>query len=178
MPENEECLMSTEALARREITANELEVGLARAMKEITATMLNCESEIVSQDQAEMIPPGLSAIIGFGGKISGYVAIHLSPLSACTLASKLLGMHFDEMDDIVADAMGELVNMLAGGLKKFACRDEDLFKVSVPSIVYGMDYLTHAPKNAERLSIGVQAGSCTFGVQLVFAAPSAPHINA
>lgn len=163
--------MSTEALAHKEITANELEVSLVRAMKEITATMFSCESEIISQDQAEIIPPGLSAIIGFGGRISGYLAIHLSPSSACTLASNLLGMHFDEIDDIVADAMGELVNMLAGGLKKFACQSEDLFKISVPSIVYGMDYSTHAPKNSERLAIGVQAGSCAFGVQLVFALP-------
>ena len=162
--------MSSEALAQKTITADDLEISLVRAMKEITATMFNCESEIISTDQVEIIPPGLSAIVGFGGKISGFVAIHLSPVSACTLASNLLGMSFNEMDDIVADAMGELVNMLAGGLKKFASQNEDLFKISVPSIVYGMDYSTHAPKNAERLSIGVQAGSCTFGVQLVFAA--------
>ncbi|MBN1571526.1 MAG: chemotaxis protein CheX [Acidobacteria bacterium] len=163
--------MSAEALAHKVITAEELEVSLVRAMKEITSTMFNCESEIVSPDQVDMIPPGLSAIVGFGGKICGFVAIHLSPPSACTLASNLLGMSFDELDDIVADAMGELVNMLAGGLKKFACQSEDLFKISVPSIVYGMDYSTHAPKNSERLTIGVQAGSCTFGVQLVFAVP-------
>jgi chemotaxis protein CheX len=80
----------------------------------------------------------------------------------------MLGMDFEEVDDIVADAMGELVNMLAGGLKKYCSKTEDIFKISVPSIVYGLDYSTHTPKNAERLMIGVQAGSCTFGVQLVF----------
>ena len=161
--------MSGESRAPKEITVEVLEVSLVRAMKEITATMLNCNSEIVSPDQVDVIPPGLSAIVGFGGKISGTVAIHLSPYGACTLAGAMLGMSFEEVDDIVADAMGELVNMLAGGLKKYSCQDEDLFKISVPSIVYGLDYSTHAPKNAERLMIGVQAGSCTFGVQLVFA---------
>ena len=161
--------MSNESLAQKVITVEELEVSLVRAMKEIASTMLNYESEIVSPDQVAVIPPGLSAIVGFGGKISGTVAIHLSPGSACTLAGAMLGMSFDEVDDIVADAMGELVNMLAGGLKKFSCQDEDLFKISVPSIVYGLDYSTHAPKNAERLMIGVQAGACTFCVQLVFA---------
>jgi chemotaxis protein CheX len=163
--------MSTGVIAHKSITAEELESSLVRAMKEITSTMFNCTSEIVSPDQVDIIPPGLSAIVGFGGKISGYVAIHLSPSSACTLASNLLGMSFTEMDDIVADAMGEMVNMLAGGLKKFASQNEDLFKISVPSIVYGLDYSTHAPKNAQRLAIGVLAGSCTFGVQLVFAVP-------
>jgi chemotaxis protein CheX len=163
--------MSTGVQVPKIITVEELESSLVRAMKEITSTMFNCTSEIVSPDQVDIIPPGLSAIVGFGGKISGYVAIHLSPACACTLASNLLGMSFSEMDDIVADAMGEMVNMLAGGLKKFASQNEDLFKISVPSIVYGMDYSTHAPKNARRLAIGVQAGACTFGVQLVFAEP-------
>jgi chemotaxis protein CheX len=161
--------MSTQVAAEK-ITIHELEGGLERALKEITTTMFNCDSEIISADKVEIVPPGLSAIVGFGGRISGYIAIHLSPKSACTLAASLLGMTFDEMDDIVADAMGEMVNMLAGGLKKFASQDEDLFKISVPSIVYGSDYSTHAPKNSERLLIGVQTEFCTFSVQLVFAA--------
>lgn len=161
--------MSVESMAQKVITSHDLETSLERALKEITTTMFNCDSEIIPEEQVDVIPPGLSAIVGFGGRISGYVAIHLSPFSACTLASNLLGMPFEEMDDIVADAMGEMVNMLAGGLKKYACQNEDLFKISVPSIVYGMDYSTHAPKNAERLALGVQAGSCSFGVQLVFA---------
>ena len=161
--------MSVESIASRIVTPKELATSLERALKEITTTMFNCNSEIIPVDRVEVIPPGLSAIVGFGGKISGYVAIHLSPASACTLASNLLGMNFDDMDEIVADAMGEMVNMLAGGLKKYACQSEDLFRISVPSIVYGMDYSTHAPKNAERLALGVQAGACTFGVQLVFA---------
>jgi chemotaxis protein CheX len=160
--------MST-GIAADKITLHELEGSLERAIKEITTTMFNCESELISPDKVEIVPPGLSAIVGFGGRISGFIAIHLSPRSACTLAANMLGMTFDEMDDIVADAMGEMVNMLAGGVKKFASQDEDLFKISVPSIVYGNDYSTHAPKNSERLLLGIQTEFCTFSVQLVFA---------
>lgn len=85
------------------------------------------------------------------------------------MAESLLGMSFDHVDEIVADAMGETVNMLAGGLKKFASHSEDIFKISVPSIVYGTDYSTHAPKNSERVNLGVRAGGCYFMVQLVVA---------
>jgi chemotaxis protein CheX len=152
------------------ITIRELEVSLERALKEITTTMFNCDSEIIAIDRVDAVPPGLSAIVGFGGRISGYIAIHLPPKSACRLASSLLGMSFGEIDEIVADAMGEMVNMLAGGVKKFASCDEDLFKISVPSIVYGADYYTRAPKNSERLLIGVQTKFGSFSVQLVFAA--------
>jgi chemotaxis protein CheX len=161
--------MGNAVLNQSGITIHDLELGLERALREITTTMFNCNSQIMPPEQVNVVAPGISAIVGFGGKISGFIAIHLSPESACTLAESLLGMSFDHLDEIVADAMGEMVNMLAGGLKKFASGSEDLFKISVPSIVYGTDYSTHAPKNAERVFVGVQAGSCFFTVQLVFA---------
>jgi chemotaxis protein CheX len=160
--------MSAEATAQKIVNIQELEKGLELALKEITTTMLNCDSEIIPLDQVEAHPPGLSAVVGFGGKISGFVALHLSPHSACMLASSLIGMEFEAMDEMVADAMGEIVNMLAGGLKKSVSKDEDLFKISVPSIVYGDEYSTYTPKSAEQVCLGIQAGSCSFSVQLVY----------
>ncbi|MDD1749399.1 MAG: chemotaxis protein CheX [Methanothrix sp.] len=162
-------MMSIAVMSQKGITIHDLEIGLEKALKEITTTMFNCTSQITPPDNVDVVAPGISAIVGFGGKISGFIAMHLSPKDACTLAEGLLGMKFEAVDEIVADAMGEMVNMLAGGLKKFTCQSEDLFKISVPSIVHGTDYSTHAPKNSERLAIGVHAGDCSFTVQLVFA---------
>lgn len=161
--------MSAEVTAQKIVSMKELENGLERAIKEITTTMLSCESELIPLSLVEKHPPGLSAVVGFGGKISGFVAVHLSLHSACGLASSLVGMEFLEMDDMVADAMGEIVNMLAGGLKKSVSKDEDLFKISVPSIVYGDEYATHTPKSAEQVCLGIQAGGYSFSVQLVYA---------
>ena len=161
--------MGAGVAAENMIEIPDLELCLEKSIQDITATMLNCKSERIPFESVEIVPPGLSAIVGFGGKISGFIAINLSPESACNLAEKLLGMEFKEMDDIVADAMGEIVNMVAGGMKKNASRNADLFKISIPSIVYGTDYSTHAPKNSQRLSIGIKMNSCTFSVQLIFA---------
>jgi len=161
--------MGTAVGSRIGITSLDLQKGLEKALNEITTTMFNCESRITPQAHSGPIPPGLSAIVGFAGKISGFIAIHLPPQSACTLAGNRLGMTFDSLDEVVADAMGEMANMLAGGLKKFAGRDDDLFKISIPSIVYGTNYSTHAPKEAERLVVGVQTGDAAFTLQLVFA---------
>ena len=151
------------------VDIHEMEDCLEKAIREITTTMFDCDSEIIPFESVDLIPPGLSAIVGFGGKISGNISMHLSPENACALASNMLGMEINEMDDIVADAMGEMVNMLAGGMKKYACRHEDLFRISVPSIVYGSDYSTHSPKDSERLLMGIKTGSSTYSLQLIFA---------
>ena len=160
--------MKASAPVEKVIDIHEMEDCLEKAIKEITTTMFDCNSDIIPFECVDLIPPGLSAIVGFGGKISGNISIHLSPDSACTLASNMLGMEIKEMDDIVADAMGEMVNMLAGGMKKYACRHEDLFKISVPSIIYGSDYSTHSPKDSERLLMGIKTGSSTYSIQLIF----------
>ena len=57
--------MSSELQAANNITVEELEVSLVRAMKEITATMLNCTSEIVSPDQVDVIPPDFPRSLGW-----------------------------------------------------------------------------------------------------------------
>jgi chemotaxis protein CheX len=158
--------MSSVALATGGVTIRDLENSLHKAVTEVTSTMLNYQSVIVPCDESVLVP-GVSAIVGFGGKVSGALTLHISPEGACTLASGLLGMEFREVDEIVADAMGEIVNMLAGGLKKYACQTEEIFKISIPSVIRGNDYCTHVPKDFERRMLGVQAGPCSFVLQLV-----------
>jgi len=158
--------MGSVSVAGAPVTMLDLESCLGKAVAEVLATMLNYQAIVVPRSD-NRITPGLSAIVGFGGKISGFIALHLTLEGACTLASGLLGMGFDEVDDIVSDAMGEVVNMLAGGLKKYACQSEELFKISIPSVIRGNDYSTHAPKDSEQRILSVQAGPCSLTVQLV-----------
>jgi chemotaxis protein CheX len=79
----------------------------------------------------------------------------------------MLGTLYAQVDDIVCDAVGELVNMLAGSLKKYSSKNGELFKISIPTIVWGNDYCTHAPKNAEQILMGVKSLSSLFTMQLV-----------
>jgi chemotaxis protein CheX len=157
--------MAAVAFANGTVTMQDLENGLKEAVTEVILTMFNYQPIIYPCRDVDY--PGLSAFVGFGGRLSGVLALHINPENACVLASGLLGMSFEEADDVVFDAMGEVVNMLAGGLKKNVCHTEELFKISIPSVVSGKDYSTHVHKNSEQLVLGVQAGPCSLTVQLV-----------
>jgi chemotaxis protein CheX len=109
----------------------------------------------------------MSAIIGMSGDIDGFLAIHVSPEDACKIAETMLGDTYPEVDDIVCDALGELGNMLGGSLKKFSGKYGEPFRISVPTIICGKDYETHAAKDAEQVLFGVSAESVRFTVQLV-----------
>jgi chemotaxis protein CheX len=158
--------MQTAASTQATITIHDFRRGLEWSLQDVFATMFNQKAEVtVADDRADV--SGISAIVGFGGKVSGFLALHMSAESACSIAQGLLGMEFAFVDDTVCDAIGELVNMLAGGLKKNLSRSEELFKLSIPSIINGNEYRTHAPSEAVKMTLGVDTGSSAFKARLV-----------
>ncbi len=140
--------------------------GIARALKDIFANMFNEQAGLIPDTEVTG-PTVVSAVVGFAGRISGFLCLHLDREIACGLASGLLGMELTELDDTVRDAVGEIVNMLAGGLKNHLSHNEEIFKISIPSVIEGQGISTYAPANAENRMFGVGAGKFRFKVQLV-----------
>jgi chemotaxis protein CheX len=140
--------------------------GIARAMKDIFANMFNEQALLISAAEVTG-KTRVSSMVGFAGRISGFLCLHFDQKVACNLASGLLGMELEELDDTVRDAVGEIVNMLAGGLKNHLSHNEEIFKISIPSVVVGEGISTYAPADAENMMFGVAAGKNRFKVQLV-----------
>ena len=68
--------MGNPALPVGTVTARDLQGSLEKAVSDVVCTMFNYQPMIVPcKDGA--VTPGVSAIIGFGGRISGFVAVHL-----------------------------------------------------------------------------------------------------
>jgi len=143
-----------------------MEVGLETALKEIFATMFRNEANVIPHMEV-IDAPRISSVVGFTGRLSGMLGMHFSAEMACNVASGLLGMPVTQVDENVRDAIGELSNMLAGGLKKQLSSTDNMFKISIPTIVSGLEYSMHAPTNARQLWMGIAAGQCRFKIQLV-----------
>jgi chemotaxis protein CheX len=143
-----------------------IEDGLETALKDIFTTMFCHEVNVIPHMEI-LDAPSISSIVGFTGRLSGMLGMHFSTAMACEVASGLLGMPAVQVDENVRDAIGELTNMLAGGLKKQLSSTDNMFKISIPTIVSGLEYSLHAPTNARQLWMGVAAGQCRFKIQLV-----------
>ena len=91
----------------------------------------------------------LNAIISFKGTMSGAFVLHCSePLSAA-IASEMLGLTCREGSADAKDAIGELLNMIVGGVKNHYQSQRDPFKISVPTIVTGTDFSVHVKVKSE-----------------------------
>jgi chemotaxis protein CheX len=147
-------------------TADEMKLALARALDEIFSTMFNAGALLIPPESVTE-PARVSAVVGFTGRMSGWLCLHFSSAMACNVASGLLGMPVAQVDETVRDAVGELSNMLAGGLKKQISRTDNMFKIAIPSVIGGTEYSLYTPPNAHQVWIGVAAGGSRFKVQLV-----------
>jgi chemotaxis protein CheX len=85
-------------------------------------------------------PESVTAVVGFGGLLSGACVFRSGGEAALQIAGHLTGMEFDEIDDTVKDGIGEICNMLAGSWKGKVPELAANCGLSVPAVITGRDY--------------------------------------
>ena len=92
----------------------------------------------------------ISGIIGLSGEAQGAVAISLKDITAFRVANILTGEEHNSFDSYVIDAVGEIINIIAGNVKKHF--EEDLrIKISLPSIIKGKAHSIVWPSEKTRI---------------------------
>jgi chemotaxis protein CheX len=113
------------------------QTDLSSIVVEVFRTMLNLEVE--PQKNSELTTSGwVTAAVHLAGEWKGVILFQIRPELACALCARLTQVDSPpSFDDNVRDAMGELVNMIAGNLKSVLSSGVVL---SMPMVVEGSDY--------------------------------------
>ncbi|MDR2079638.1 MAG: chemotaxis protein CheX [Treponema sp.] len=92
----------------------------------------------------------ISAVIGLTGEAKGAVVVSMRKTLAIALTDMLTGAKHGEIDDEVVDAIGEIVNIIAGNAKKGL---EESFRlvISLPTIVQGQGHSVKWPSAQARI---------------------------
>jgi chemotaxis protein CheX len=85
-----------------------------------------------------------TALVGLAGSLCGVLSIRCSDQAARMMASKMLGMPPEEVDNDSWDALGEIANMIAGNFKGKLTGVGNHCMLSVPTIIVGSDYQTRS----------------------------------
>lgn len=120
------------------------------SVEEVFRLMLgvNCE-QIKGPLEKEL--DNITAVVGFGGVLSGACVFRAGESVARRIAGLLTGMDQPTMDDTVKDAIGEICNMLAGAWKGKVPDLSANCMLSVPAVVTGRDYNIHVQSPEFRL---------------------------
>ncbi len=89
---------------------------LDRSVEEVFQLMLGADCMRDSALPA-IEPDAVTAVVGFGGALSGACVFRSSGETAREIAARLAGTTFTVVVDTVKDAVGEICNMLAGAWK-------------------------------------------------------------
>jgi chemotaxis protein CheX len=134
--------MSTDtAFAKRSQEENWLPI-LEVATLEVFEIMLGCQ--LKPADQSQQKPKGgFTAIVGLAGALCGVVTVCCAAETARQIAKGMLGDAADS-EAQVADALGEICNMVAGNFKNKLAGTDERCMLSVPSVISGEGYNFHS----------------------------------
>jgi chemotaxis protein CheX len=140
--------------------------NLDLSVDEVFRMMLGAECALTDEPSHEENET-ITAVVGFGGLLSGACVFRSGSSTALDIAAKLTGMDFDEIDDTVKDAIGEVCNMLAGAWKG---RIPDLSAncgLSIPAVITGSHYQIHVQAPEFRLHHNFCYEQKTFSVTII-----------
>jgi chemotaxis protein CheX len=116
---------------------------------------------------ADTEPESVTAVVGFGGLLSGACVFKSGSSSAMKIAAHMTGMEFAEIDDTVKDGIGEICNMVAGAWKGKVPNLAANCGLSVPAVITGRDYRLHVQAPEFQLHHAYRFEDASFAVTIV-----------
>jgi len=112
-------------------------------------------------------PESVTAVVGFGGLLSGACVFKSGSSAAMKIAAHMTGMEFNEVDDTVKDGIGEICNMLAGSWKGKVPNLAANCGLSIPAVITGRDYNLHVQAPEFRLNHTYRFEDASFEVTII-----------
>ncbi|HHB75045.1 MAG TPA: chemotaxis protein CheX [Desulfobulbus sp.] len=144
---------------------------ITEATIEVFATMIFLDitpgAPIIRKD--DTLDTNLTSMIGLAGDLKGVLAVHCPAETAKGITGAMLGMDVEELDEDVKDAIGEIANMVAGGLKVALAADDIHTELAIPTTILGTAVRTSGQSGIARFIIPFTTSAGAFGIELQYA---------
>jgi len=125
------------------MTFDESVALLAHALPEVFVKMLSIEPGLGTpyESKSPLSQSELTGLIALAGQERGSVSMHTTRDQAAALTATLLGISPDQITDAdeIRDAMGEIINMIAGDVKLSLANHSIAVEISLPTVVMGSE---------------------------------------
>lgn len=121
------------------------------ATREVFELMLGCQLTVAAA-AAESIQD-VTAMVGLAGQLCGVLSVRCSGKAAAVMTCKMLGVSLDEVGLEVADALGEVCNMVAGNFKNKIAGLAEGCMLSPPTVITGSDYTLRSQADSPGLEV-------------------------
>lgn len=115
---------------------------LELAVEEVFEIMLGCRVKPAAPSEHQPIRE-FTAMVGLAGALCGILTVCCSAKTANQIAHTMLGVTAMPEAE-VADALGEMCNMIAGNFKNKLAGTDERCMLSVPTVISGGAYTFHS----------------------------------
>lgn len=129
---------------------------LSHHLADVFSTMVSLTATAAADNKMPHYEARVTGSVGFGGEtVTGAVYLHMSASFAVKITATMLGLPPEEITGEleVNDVVGEMTNMLAGGLKSTLCDLGATCAVSTPAIIRGTAFEIEALPDVRRESM-------------------------
>jgi chemotaxis protein CheX len=144
------------------IAETEIQEFLAKHLAEVFSTMLSLPTAASTQPALTGAPERVSGSVGFVGEsVTGAVYLHVPAPFATRITCAMLGLPEGETpgDADVNDVMGEVTNMVAGGLKSWLCDSGAACALTTPAIIRGSSFHILASEGVSQIRFAFTSGA-------------------
>lgn len=113
----------------------------------------------------------ISAMLGFAGDVQGMLTIHCPEEIAFSITGALLGIDVYEVDADVKDTVGEMANMVLGGIKDGFTELGTQVNLAVPTVLAGRSYRVSGMDDAAWTTVPFYLDEGEFLVELKLKTP-------
>lgn len=140
-----------------------LQTALNDSVKEAFSMTLSMDAQTIEAELMPHVQEAIISSIGFTGKLEGNLSICVLNADACAMVSNMLGMEITEVTSDVCDGIGEIVNMVLGGVKMKISGPEMKIEIGIPTTILGnnMQVLSKKDKTFQ-LKYNFSAGTAKF----------------
>jgi chemotaxis protein CheX len=128
---------------------------LMKSTEEVFETMVFRTLKSLVPIEGDALRPQSNVVgtVGFAGGASGLVAFYSTLAAARDIAGSMLGMEPAEVNGEMADAIGEVTNMIAGSFRTKMASHGHSWAISVPTVTMGSDFYIKPLVNGRRVLI-------------------------
>ena len=95
----------------------------------------------------------VTSMVGLAGQLSGVLTVRCGQKAAALMTSKMLGVALEAASAEVADALGEVCNMVAGNFKNKIAGLAEGCMLSPPTVITGGDYTLQSMSGSPALEL-------------------------
>jgi len=114
----------------------------------------------------------VSGVIGFTGENNGTVAVTFDEGCILKIVTNMFGEEMTEVNDEIADAVGELTNVISGQARKELEEIGKVFHGAIPTVVTGKNHKLESMTKGPKVAIPFKTAAGSFTIEVCLENPS------